>query len=493
MNTSLLITIPIIFPIVAGLFVPLFKSNEVMRKLYISLVVILNSILNFYLLTIDRLLFCDLIRMTDIFNISFRLDGASKIFLFLLLLLWPLATIYAFSYMQHEKNVESFFRYYVITYGVAAGVALSANLITMYLFYEILTFITLPLIMHKADNQSISAGRFYLIISVLGASVALIGIFIVSNYAHNVDFVENGIMSSLTFLTNSKNSNTINNIYIGYLLCFFGFGVKAALFPFTEWLPKCGVAPTPVTALLHAVAVVKAGVFAILRVTYFVFGIEILKGSYAQYIAMIFALFTILYGSTMALREQNIKRRLAYSTASNLSYILFTITIMSKSALVASYLHMIFHGIIKIVLFFIAGALIVNANVHTIKEVNGLSKRMKKTFLIWTIASLALIGVPLTCGFISKLYICEAAIGEGILPIIGIIVIIISAILTTIYLFTIIIPAYFPNKDLEIKNDDIKDLDLYMLIPSIILIVLIFYFGINSQVIVDFIKEIVKI
>lgn len=494
MSFNYIITIPIIFPILFGSILPLFNFKKNINRIYISAIVILNSLLLFYLLGYDNLIYCELLRMTDIFNIVFRLDGASKIFLFLLSTLWPLATIYSFSYMEHEENVISFFRYYVITYGVAVGVALSANLITLYLFYELLTFITLPLIMHKGDNESIGAGRFYLIVSVFGASLALIGIFIISNYTHNIDFVENGIMSNFSFLTNIKNNNTYNYLYIGYLFCFFGFGVKAALFPFTEWLPKCGVAPTPVSALLHAVAVVKAGVFAILRVTYFVFGTQILKGTYAQYIPMIFALFTILYGSTMAIREQNIKRRLAYSTASNLSYILFAITLMTKEGLLASYLHIVFHGIIKIVLFFMAGALIVNANVKSVKDVNGLGKSLSKTFAVWTLASLGAVGLPLTCGFISKYYICEAAIIEGTLPIIGIVVIGISAIFTVVYLFTVILPAYFPNNDLEINNvNDKKDLDLYMFIPSVILLVLIFYFGINSQIIVDFIKQIVKI
>ena len=194
----------------------------------------------------------------------------------------------------------------MIAYGVALAVPMSANAITMYLFYELLTFVTLPLIMHEMeDKQVLHAGKIYLICSILGASMALIGIIILSSMTGTTDFVFGG--NQIT------NFEFANYNQVGYMLCFFGFSVKAALFPFTFWLPKAGVAPTPVTALLHAVAVVKAGVFAVMRMTYFGYDLNGIRGTYAQIIPMIFAIVTIVYASFMAVRAQNLKVRFAYS------------------------------------------------------------------------------------------------------------------------------------------------------------------------------------
>lgn len=487
MNNNFITLIPIFLPIICGLLIPLFNFEKKIRERYILTVVIINTLLVFYMILSGETYYFSILNMSELFDITFKLDGAGKVFSFLVSMLWPLATMYAFEYMEHEENVVSFFRYYTITYGIALGVAFSENLITMYLFYEILTFITLPIIMHEGDKKSLAAGRFYLLVSILGAAMGLMGIFILSIYSKELSFSLGGVLTNV-------NAHGNEQILLGYLLCFFGFGVKAAIIPFIEWLPKCGVAPTPVTALLHAVAVVKAGVFAIIRVTYYAYGTSVIFGTYAQNIALIIAMCTILYGSSMAIYEQNIKRRLAYSTASNLSYILLVVCLMTEQGLVAGFTHMIFHGIIKITLFFVAGSLIVNAGVKEVKEVRGLAKYMPKTFIVWTIASLALIGVPLTCGFISKYQICSALVNSNLqLGTIGIIVIIISAIFTCIYLLTIMIPAYLPGENFDdSKIKDKKDPGFYMLIPYLILVILIIYFGINSTPLIEFFEKIAQ-
>ena len=476
--------IAIFLPLVCGLIIPLLKSKKV-REGCILAVVLLNSIIIMFMVFNDNSYELTLIKINAFFEISFYIEGVGKVFAFLISLLWPIATLYAFSYMKKEKNQASFFRYYTITYGIVAGVAFSKNLITMYLFYELLTFVTLPIIMHEMDKKSIAAGRIYLIVSIFGAAMSLVGIFMLTHYSSNTNFIFGGVL-------NGNNLGVIlNTVLVAYILCFFGFGVKSAILPFMEWLPKCSVAPTPVTALLHAVAVVKAGVFAIIRVTYYSFGVDILKGTYAQSIILIVAMISILYGSSMALIEQDIKRRLAYSTASNLSYILLAIGLMTTEGLKAGLTHMLFHGIIKITLFFVAGSFIVNVNIRKVNEVRGLSKYMPKTIFVWLVASLGLIGVPFTCGFISKLNLLSALIDyNSILSNIGLAVIIVSAILTCIYLFTITVLSYMPEK--SYNNSIRKDTDILMLIPYIILIVLIIFFGMNSDTILGFIDDVAK-
>lgn len=477
----MLLILTIILPIVAGLLLVFFNFNKVTRNIYILVFTCLTSLLTIFMIINKYDGVFQIVRLNNIFNISLKIDNASSVFSLLVSLLWPLATIYAFEYMNHEENQTSFFRYYMIAYGITLGVAFSSNLITMYLFYEILTFVTLPLIMHKNDKDSIYAGRIYLILSILGASMALIGIIIYSTYISNNEFLFGGHIDLI------KN----NILYIAYGLCFFGFGVKAAILPFSFWLPKCSVAPTPVTALLHAVAVVKSGVFAIIRVTYFSFGIDFLKGSYIQYLAMTLSIITILFGSIMAVREKHLKRRFAYSTISNLSYILFMITIMSKQSLNAAFIHMFFHGITKILLFFVIGAIMVYTGSNYIEEIKGYAKNMKVTFISFIIASLALIGIPLTCGFISKYNIAIAVVEDGsILSLIGLFAIIISALLTAIYTFTIIIAAYFPNTKIELDNKKIHDPGIFMLIAFIILSILIIYFGIFNKNLIDMINNV---
>ena len=211
-----------------------------------------------------------------------------------------------------------FFAYYVMTYGVTAGIALAGNLVTMYLCYEMLTLVTFPLVLFPMTKEAKRASRRYLYYSIGGAAFAFIGLVFVLSYSvtGNTEFMPGGIL-----IPEAANAHR-NLLLFVYVLAFFGFGVKAALFPLHGWLPKAAVAPTPVTALLHAVAVVKSGAFAILRFTYFSYGAWFLQGTWAQWAVMTGALLTIGYGSTMAVREIHWKRRLAYSTISNLSYIL---------------------------------------------------------------------------------------------------------------------------------------------------------------------------
>ena len=262
-----------------------------------------------------------------------------------------------------------------------------------------------------------------------------------------------------------------------------GFSVKAAMWPFGAWLPKAGVAPTPVTALLHAVAVVKAGAFAVMRVTYYCFGTEFLRGTWAQTVLMIFVIFTIVYGCSRALKETHLKRRLAYSTMSNLSYILFGVVLMTPAGLVGALSHMIFHAAMKICSFFCAGAVIYKTERNYIHELDGFGRKMPKVFIIFTISGMALMGVPGLCGFVSKWNLAKAAVeSTHPLAVAGIAALLISALLTAIYMMTISVRAFFPGKDFDYsKISDVEDPNWMMILPLVLFVIAMFIFGLHPE------------
>ena len=480
------ILVVILLPMITGALLPIldFKEEEDRgkRQLFVAIPVILNTILVYALILHKPVGDLTLVHLTKDLSISFQMDGLSAVFAGLVAGLWPLSTCYAFEYIRHEGKENKFFAFYTMTYGVTLGIALSANVVTMYLFYELLTLATVPLVMHAMDKRSIRAGLKYLAYSIGGAAIAFTGVMILMNSGDpSMTFYYGGSVTESAYLANPT------LVQVGYLLCFFGFGVKAAIFPFHEWLPAVSVAPTPVTALLHAVAVVKAGAFAILRITFYSFGPGILLGTPAQGIAMAFAMITIVFGSVMALKEQHFKRRLAYSTVSNLSYIIFGATLMTPYGFLGALCHMLFHGIMKITLFFCAGSVLVQTGREYVHELEGLGKKMKLTFFAFTVGSLALVGLPLLCGFISKWKLGTAAASAGTtFAFVGILALLISAVLTCGYTMPIVIRAYLPREGLdESQNETAKDPGLYMTVPVLILCAAMLYFGMHSGPICD--------
>lgn len=487
MNQSAWLLVPILLPILTAVLIPLlgFKTR-IQREIFVGLLVIINTIISYLLIFQGPSDTFTIVRMTNDLSIALKVDGLSKVFTGLIAGLWPFATIFAFEYMKHESRENYFFTFYTASYGITLGVAFAANVFTLYLFYELLTLITLPLVMHSMDQKSIKAGMTYIKYSIGGAAFAFIALIFIMVYSTTTDFVLGGVLD-LGLIGDRKNL-----LLLAYVFAFFGFGVKAAIFPFQGWLPKAGVAPTPVTALLHAVAVVKSGVFAIMRMTYFSFGADFLRDTWAQYFVMIFALITVLYGSSMAVKEQHIKRRLAYSTVSNLSYILFGVTLMSPAGLVGGLAHMVFHGLMKITLFFCVGAIMYKTHKEYLYEIEGFGRKMPIVFTVFTIASAALIGVPPLTGFISKWYLAVAAsqVG-GALPAIGVLVLLISSLLTAIYLLTVVVKAFFPSRGFNENNlHHVADPNWYMILPLCAFIVAIVLFGVHSQPLIDFFTKI---
>lgn len=482
-----MIILVILIPILAGALVPMlsFKKRWHMEA-FLECAVILNSILVWYLLLHHSDSTFLLAHFTGDLSICFKVDGMGMVFAGLVSALWPFATLYAFEYMAKEEHEKIFFLFYTMTYGITLGIALAANLLTMYFFYELLTLVTVPLVMHTLTREAILASRKYLYYSLGGAAFAFIGLIMIIIYGTTTDFILGGVLDL------SKIGARTNVLLFVYVMAFMGFGVKAAVCPFNAWLPQAGVAPTPVTALLHAVAVVKSGAFAIIRLTYYSFGVDFLKGTWAQTTVMLVVMFTIVYGCSRAVKETHLKRRLAYSTISNLSYILFGVTIMTPAGLVGALTHLIFHAVIKICSFFCAGAVIHQTGKQYVHELDGMGYRMPRVFGIFTVSALALMGVPGLAGFISKWNLASAAVESGNpVAYFGIACLLISALLTAIYMLSIVVRAFFPEKgfdDSQIKES--KDPNWKMLLPLFVFVFFIVAFGLYSQPLTDFFRDV---
>lgn len=462
-----------------------FKKRWYM-EVFLESAVIMNSILVWYLLLHHSDSTFLLAHFTGDLSICFKVDGMGIVFAGLVSALWPFATLYAFEYMTKEEHEKIFFLFYTMTYGITLGIALSANLLTMYFFYELLTLVTVPLVMHTLTREAILASRKYLYYSLGGAAFAFIGLIMIIIYGTTTDFILGGVLDL------SKIGDRTNILLFVYVMAFLGFGVKAAVFPFNSWLPQAGVAPTPVTALLHAVAVVKSGAFAIIRLTYYSFGVDFLKGTWAQTTVMLVVMFTIVYGCSRAVKETHLKRRLAYSTISNLSYILFGVTIMTPLGLVGALTHLIFHAVIKICSFFCAGAIIHQTEKQYVHELDGMGYRMPCVFGIFTVSALALMGVPGLAGFISKWNLAFAAADSGNpVAYFGIACLLISALLTAIYMLTIVVRAFFPGKDFDDSSiKEFKDPNWKMLLPLFVFVFFIIAFGLYSQPLTDFFRDV---
>ena len=484
--SSLILVIPILVPIIGGyLIIPLGFKNRKVRDAYAMAVVCITSILTWICLLKVGVVSATLYSFTRGFSIDLRADEPARLFAVMVSLMWPLVMLYAFEYMSHTKRGNSFFAFYVMTYGVTLGVAFSANMTTLYMFYDLLSLVTIPLVTHYADHESSFAGRKYAAYTIGGASLAFFAVVMTSIYNGAGNFLYGG---------NLYGPYDPGLMQLVFLFGFFGFGVKAAVFPLHSWLPTASVAPTPVTALLHAVAVVNTGVFAIMRLAWYTYGPDFLKGTLCLKIAQAFAVFTLVYAACLAVKQRHFKRRLAFSTISNLSYMLFGILLMTPEGLEAGLLHMVFHGVIKITLFMCAGAFMHETMHSYVYEINGVGRKMPVTFAMYTISALSLVGIPGLCGFISKLHLVLGGLEEGsALAVIGSAALMLSAFLCAIYTLSVSVRAFFPMEgtDRYIGADDYvaKEVGALMLLPICTFTLVNVIFGLFPGPLTSFIEK----
>lgn len=482
----MLLYLTLLVPLLGGALLPLMRLDTVKKRaIYVEAVVCVTTVMVWAVLLTRQNTRYTLYTMLEGLSLSFRVDGMSCVFAGLVSLLWPIASLYGFEYMTHEERPNAFFVFYTISYAVTLAVAFSGSLFTLYVFYECLTLITLPLVTHKQDTPSAHAGRQYLTYSITGAAMAFVALIFVIHYGHTTDFVLGGVLDRAAVMGHETLLQWI------FLMAFVGFGTKAAVLPMYAWLPSASVAPTPVTALLHAVAVVNTGAFSVLRLIYYSFGADFLRGTGAQSAAVLIACATILFGSGMAVKEQHFKRRLAYSTVSNLSYMLMGAALMTPDGMTGSLSHLVLHGIMKITLFYCAGAVLVRTGREYVQDLRGYGRLMPFTCFAFTVGAVAMVGIPPLCGFVSKWNLLTAAgSAGGWMGVVCIATLIISAVLTAIYLFGPVMSMYFRplNADVAAQYTTGRDPHWMMKVPFALLLAAMVLLGLFSQPLVTFLR-----
>jgi multicomponent Na+:H+ antiporter subunit D len=392
-------------------------------------------------------------------DISFRVDSLGMFFALTASFLWIITSFYSIGYIRAEKSHAQtrYFMCFAVALSATMGVAFSANLLTMFVFYEVLTLCTFPLVGHKETPEAMAGARKYLIY-LLGTSLAFLMFAVVFTYyaAGTLEFSPSGILAG----TASKAVLTV------IFILFIAGITKAAMMPLHSWLPAAMVAPTPVSALLHAVAVVKTGVFVVVKVVLHVFGIKLLSDLGLGTALAWYASFTILAASAIALRQDNLKARLAYSTISQLSYVILGAALLSPSGVTGSVMHIALHAFGKITLFFTAGAIYIATHKTKVSELDGIGRRMPFTMAAFTAGAVSMIGIPPLGGFISKWYIALGSVEADNLPIL--LVIAGSTILNACYFLPIVYRAFFKEPDPGHSETGIKEAPTLMVVPLIL-------------------------
>jgi multicomponent Na+:H+ antiporter subunit D len=394
---------------------------------------------------------CVLFRILPGIELTFRVDAFGLLFASGASLLWILTSFYSIGYMRslQEHAQTRYFSCFALALSATIGVAFSANLFTLFLFYEALTLVTYPLVSHKQTAEAKAGARKYLIYLMGAAKVFLVAAVILTyNVTGTLEFRNGGILSDAQITGHPTLLLTI------FALFLFGFA-KNALMPLHSWLPAAMVAPTPVSALLHAVAVVKTGVFSTLRVFLFVFGLHAMREIGADQLALVAASVTMLIGSLLALGQNNLKARLAFSTVSQLSYIILGAALLNPSGVLGGVAHITNHAVSKITLFFCAGSIYVSTHKTEISQMSGLARRMPWTMAAFALSSLSVVGIPLTSGFVSKWYLAMGAVDHQSLTLLG--VLLVSSLLGAAYLGQILYKAYFELEKEPQAHGDVRE------------------------------------
>ena len=340
-------------------------------------------------------------------ELVFKADALALLFVTLSTVLWLFTTVYAIGYLEGSPHRSRFFGFFSLCVTATVGLAMAGNLYTFFVFYELLTLSTFPLVVHRGTAQAMHGGTVYLAYTLAGGALLLTGIVWLHALTGTADFTHGGYLAALP-------AESVGQLQLIFLLLIAGVGVKAAIVPLHGWLPQAMVAPAPVSALLHAVAVVKAGAFGIARIVYEVYGVE-----YAQSLGLLLPLaiaasITIVWGSFRALTQDELKKRLAFSTVSQVSYIALGVALFGPLGTIGGLAHLVHQGIMKITLFFAAGNYAETLGVHKVSELDGAGRRMPLTSAAFTIGALGMMGSPLTAGAVSKAWLADGAEAAGL-------------------------------------------------------------------------------
>ena len=463
---------PVFFPVLAGLaMLDLKISKSKDREKYVVGVLGLNFVLTLisnFLCNDTHLTFA---KFAGGIEISFHIDSIAVFFSTIFAIIWPLVGYFSLEYMKHEGEENRFFAYFIASLGGLTGVAYADNLVTLYLFFEAMSLLSYVMVVHSRTNESLLAGRKYIYYSLFGASLGLIGIFYFYSTGWDTAFTPGGVVPM-------ELGGRMPALSLMVVLAVIGFGCKCGMFPLHAWLPTAHPqAPAPASSVLSGL-ITKAGVIAIIRIVYFTVGADILRGTSAQYILLTLSIVTIFMGSMLAYKEKVLKKRLAYSTVSQVSYVIFGLMLLNTAGVTGALLQVVFHALAKNVLFLTAGAFIYKTGKTLVADMYAMGKSMPKTFTCFTVAGLSLVGVPMTAGFVSKWYLAQGALqqGSGVIGFVGIATIMVSALLTGGYLVTVTARAFFAKREDEVQES--FEPNNYMIIPLAVLTVLIVLFGI---------------
>ena len=410
-------------------------------------------------------------------ELVFKADALAMLFVTLSAVLWLLTTVYAIGYLEGSPHRSRFFGFFSLCVTATMGIAMAGNLFTFFIFYELLTLATYPLIVHRGTEKALRAGHVYLAYTLAGGALLLTGTVWLYSLAGQVDFVHGGSLSTLP-------PQTFGQLQIVFLLLIAGLGVKAALVPLHGWLPLAMVAPAPVSALLHAVAVVKAGAFGIVRVVYEVYGVE-----FAQSLALLLPLaiaasITIVWGSLRALFQDDLKKRLAYSTVSQVSYIVLGVALFGPVGTIGGLVHLVHQGLMKITLFFCAGNYAETLGIHKVSEMNGVGRRMPASTLAFSIAALGMIGAPFTAGAVSKAWLTDGATAAGMDWAVWVLTA--SSLLNAAYFLPILYrawlksaPAAWPQEHIPARRG--RETSLLLLLPPLVTALFILAAGLMAD------------
>lgn len=417
----------------------------------------------------------ELLEISPAIALTLRADPLGVFFALIASGLWIFTSLYSIGYVRglDEHKQTRYFASFAVCLSATIGIAFAANLLTFLIFYEILTIATYPLVIHKETPVAISAGRKYLLYTLSAGVILIAAIAWTYKLAGSVEFVPGGLLTGIV-----APSGTFLWLFVLFIC---GVGVKAAVMPLHSWLPTAMAAPTPVSALLHAVAVVKSGVFGVMRVAGFVFGPEVMSAFGLDDILMVLACATILIASLLALQEDNLKRRLAYSTVGHLSYVVLGAALLSPTGLTGGLMHIATHATMKITMFFCAGAIYVNLHKENISEMDGIGRAMPWTMGAFTIAAIGLAGIPPVNGFVSKWFLGVGALESGEYTALA--VLLVSGLLNAAYFFPIVYRAFFKESS-EFSGHG--EASMLMVVPLVITAVLSLVFGIWPNLFLHF-------
>ena len=483
MSGNTILLLPMILPFIFGLIIG-FQKEEKQRNILVLIAMVIEAALVWYLCMGEHS--AVLWVLTDRLSIAYHTDGLAKFFACLISTIWLIAAIFSMEYMKHEQKPERFFMFYTFSLAALMGLCFAENMMTLYLSYEFMTILTVPLVIHTGTPEATAAGMKYLGYSIFGAGLGLMGFFFLNTYCDTTTFMPGGTLNPE--LVAGKE----NLLLLVFFLMALGFGCKAGMFPLHAWLPTAHpVAPSPASAVLSGI-ITKGGVLAIIRVTYYLFGADFLRGTWAQTAVLMLSVITIFMGSMLAYKEKLLKRRLAYSTVSNVSYVVFGLMLLCPAGFMGALLQVVFHAVAKNILFLCAGAIIYKTHKTFVHELVGIGKEMPIVMWTFALAALSLIGIPPTAGFVSKWYLAQGGLlpEMGMVGMVGVVMLMVSALLTAGYLMSIVMKAFFPGREFDYGALKSKEPNAWMTAPLVLLAIAVVGCGILPTPLMDLIGSI---